>query len=935
MRLRLLASVAICVLLAVPVLAQEQTGILQGKVVDASGAVLPGVSVTISGPTILGGSRVAVTAGTGTYRLPTIPVGLYAVSFELSGFTTKVYKDVRIDANVTYTLDADLSVGALQTTVTVTGEAPTVDTAATAVDFTFTKDLMVNVPNARDVWDMVTQAPGVSVQGGLNVGGTETGKQLAFAGHGVDSRQNTYELNGADVTDNTNNGGSQFYFDVDSFDEMKVEVNSHGADVKTPGIVLNIVPKSGTNSLHGGGSFYFGNDKMQSNNVDSALMALGVTQASSLHLYSDVGFDLGGPIKHDKVWFYGAFRYQTTQNYITGTENANGTFPIDRTYLWYPSGKVNWQVTPKHNFSAYFNMAQKKRFDEGLSALNPVDTTWDQQGDPIARLFTFRDDWLPSSSLLVSVKVNIMNQGFELVGQPGVNPNTPATYDLATGAWSNNIPYTYGIEKSLRTVDATASYHVDQWLGGQHDLKFGFDLSDYAAWGNQGGTGAVTSYPGDYRMILNNGVPYEVTLYQSGVSWVLNPTRSAFVQDGWKLGRATVNLGVRWDWQANSLKASQAPSSPFFSQAISQPATGNLITWKTWSPRLGFIYDLTGSAKTLVKASYSRYAWNLWTNNGSTLTTTGDRSYTYLWNDLNGDGQFQYPGELGQLVSVVDPSTSPVTADPNLKPTVTNEFTAGVSHELAGNCSVGLTIMYRKDSNLTWVINPAIGPSDYTAVTGTDPLTGAPLTIYNISAADAALSPNYITNRPGFTQEYRGVELTFYRRLANNWQVVGSFTVGKNSYNYGPGSYQDPQDINLMDGQPIPTSLPYIGKLEGSYTFRKGVTLSGFYQYLSGTGYTRTVNSIDALGYSLNQGNVAVLSGPEDATRYPALNLLDLRVSYDLPLWKTHTSLILDVFNALNINTITNTNVLTGSEYGQVLAFVPPRIFRIGLTTHF
>ena len=171
--------------LAWPVEAQEQTGVLQGRVVDASGAVLPGVTVTVRGPTIIGGAIAAVTGDSGAFRVPTIPIGIYRVTFELAGFGTKAYDDVRIQASTTFTLDATLGVGGLAETITVSGASPIIDTAATDVGFTFTKELMDTVPNARDAWAMVAQAPGVTTST-VNVGGTQTGNQVTFRGHGVD-----------------------------------------------------------------------------------------------------------------------------------------------------------------------------------------------------------------------------------------------------------------------------------------------------------------------------------------------------------------------------------------------------------------------------------------------------------------------------------------------------------------------------------------------------------------------------------------------------------------------------------------------------------------------------------------------------------------------------------------------------------------------------
>jgi hypothetical protein len=937
------AAVLSCVLLcAAPAKGQEQTGTLQGKVADESGALLPGVTVTVSGPTIIGGTMTAVTGTSGTFRLPNIPIGTYTVTFELAGFGSKAYDGVRVQAGTTYTLDASLGVAAVAETITVSGESPIIETAATDVGFTFTRELMETVPNARDAWAMVAQTPGVTTST-VNVGGTQTGNQVAFRGHGVDPRQNTYILNGANVTDNTNNGASQFFFDVDSFEEMQVEINSHSAEVQTPGMVLNIVPKSGTNTVSGTGSIYYSDDNIQSDNVDDDLRALGVNRASNLHQYLDSGFDIGGPLIRDRVWFWGAYRYQEVENFITGTTNPDGSFPIDRTYLWYPSGKVNWKPVESHNLSAYFNMAQKKRFKRSLSPLRPVETTHDQQGAPIARLFTLRDDWTVTPKMLLSLKVNVMDQGFELKAQPGVDvQNTPARQDAATGVWADAPPNEFGIGKDLRSASAAISYYIDAGTG-QHDFKFGFDISRFRAFGNQGGSVAQTTYPADHRLIFFNDQPLEVFLFASGAQSVRNPARSAFAQDTWKFGRMTLNLGARWDWQANSLAGVTAPQSRFFPEPVTQEETSNLITWNTLAPRIGAIFDVAGDAKTLLKASYSRYYWQLWTDKGTLASVAGDRSLRHQWLDRNGDRRFTID-ELGTLLAIDDPATRPVTIDADLSPTKTDELTAGVTRELMADTSVTASFMYRKDTDLDWRINEELSPSDYSPVTGQDPGPdgqlgtgddGPSLVFYEVSAPKRLLSPNFITTREGFEQQYQGFEVTVHRRLVNRWQAVGSFTAGVQKENYRPGSFQNPQDIDKLDGTRIASSTPYVAKLMGSYMLPRNIMVSGFYQIVAGTHFTRMVNSTSALGRSLNQGNVAVLAGKRNEESYGALNLLDFRVSYDVPWSAARLALQFDIFNLFNTNTITNTQTLSGSAFGRVLEFVPPRIFRFGAKVRF
>ena len=918
-------------------LAQEQTGTLEGTVTDSSGAVIPDATVTVSGSTILGGSRTATTSQGGSYRLSFLPVGGYAVKFEHLGFATQLNKDVRVQADATFTLNATLSPSAVATEVEVVSSSPMIETAATDVTFSFNKDILDKVPNARDPWAIMNQSPGI-VSDTVNVGGSQTGNQPTFRGHGADPTQATYVFNGANVTDNTDNGGSQFYFDVDSFSEMQVQANAHGADVQTPGIVLNIVPKSGTNELHGSASFFYDNDNMEWSNIDAHLRSIGGTPSNQAR-YFDGGLEAGGPIIRNKLFIWGAYRYQDIERFITGATNPDGSHPIDKSVLWFPSAKLDWQVTSKHHFSTFFNMQQKERFNRGLSALVPVVSTWNQAGDPIARLFTFRDDWTITNKLVLSFKANIMDQGFSLAAQPSVNvAKTPTLYDLSTGAYADAPPYVYGIAKTLRAGGVSGSYYGSNFLGGSHELKFGFDINQSHVAGNQGG-GALYIYPGSAQLQFLKGVPAQVIVYAPGTESVSNPTTDLYIQDGWKLRRWRFDLGLRWDRQTNSLDAATAPASLYF-PAVTQAATGNLITWNTFAPRVGVIYDLTGKAKTLLKASYNRYYYQLWTNLGAEASTAGVRSYTYQWNPPAGDcvGGLATtsctfdPSQEGKLLSESDPALHPVTIDPNLKPTRTDEVIAGFSQELLPNLAVQATFIYRMDHDLTWLINPAITLSAYSPVTGTDPVTGKPLTFYALNPADVSLSPNFVTTRPGFSQQYEGFELQVIRRFTNRFQLTASYTGGVQKENYGLGSYLNPQDINFENGTRVPFSRPTIIKLIGSYQLPYNLMLAWSYGGYSGANYTRTVNSNSVLSTPLPQGNVGVLSGERDVNSYPFVNILDMRLSYDQKIGeKRKISYYMDIFNLLNINTIDSMQTITGSTYGDVLDYIPPRIARLGV----
>ena len=254
---------------------QTQTGTVEGSIVDGTGQVLPGVSVTLSGE---GGSEVAVSSGTGTYRFFAVSPGIYTLRFELGGFQTRIYEEVRVDIARTTGINVTLDLSTLEETVTVVGEAPLLDTKSTVIGATFDESLLEEVPSARDVWSLIEhQAPGVTTNR-LDVGGSETGLQAVFSSRGTSWGQNSYYLNGVNVSCPAALGASGYYYDYDSFEEIQVETGSHPASVNAPGVYLNMVTKTGSNEFTGAVGAFYQNDATQFDNFSSQLESQGATR---------------------------------------------------------------------------------------------------------------------------------------------------------------------------------------------------------------------------------------------------------------------------------------------------------------------------------------------------------------------------------------------------------------------------------------------------------------------------------------------------------------------------------------------------------------------------------------------------------------------------------------------------------------------------------
>ena len=294
----------------------SDTGSLRGRVADATGASLPGVTITATSPAVMGGSLTAVTSPDGVYRLPSLPPGVYEFKYELQGFKPVLVQGVRITVGIGLTIDKVLEVAALQETMTVVGESPIVDTRNTAGGATVTNEILENVPSSRDLWNTVQQVPGVVVPR-ENVGGFESTQLSSMSVHGSGASAVQHNLNGIDMTlmhqDNLGAG----YFSTDSYEEIQVTTTGISAEHSRGGLIINQVVKSGANSFRGLLGYYYEDDKTMASNIDDDLRARGVrTEGSPLDHLVDFSAQLGGPIWKDRIWFFEAFRQYNVYPYV-------------------------------------------------------------------------------------------------------------------------------------------------------------------------------------------------------------------------------------------------------------------------------------------------------------------------------------------------------------------------------------------------------------------------------------------------------------------------------------------------------------------------------------------------------------------------------------------------------------------------------------------
>ena len=294
MRLRaiVLAMVALFATSAIAS-AQSQTGEIFGKVTDGSGSVLPGVTVTLSGPSLLQ-PQTSITGGTGSYQFPRLEIGTYTVKFELTGFKTVVNEGVKVTVGFSAQINAQLGISTVQETITVTGQSPIVDTKEVGTKQTFTNELLQSIPSARDPWVILQQTAGVAMDR-ENVGGNMSGQQSNYVSRGGNPFNNKWSMDGIDITDMAATGSSPTYYDFDAFEEMTI--NTGGVDVtqQTGGVGINLVTKSGTDKFRGSSRFYVTDKSLEGQNITDAQRAQGASSGNPIQNIKDYGVEMGGP----------------------------------------------------------------------------------------------------------------------------------------------------------------------------------------------------------------------------------------------------------------------------------------------------------------------------------------------------------------------------------------------------------------------------------------------------------------------------------------------------------------------------------------------------------------------------------------------------------------------------------------------------------------
>jgi hypothetical protein len=822
-------------MVAVPGVTYGQAAIA-GAVRDPSGAPMLGVVVGASSPALIEKARETVTDGAGRYRIEDLRPGTYSVRFTLEGWTPLQRDGVELMGSFTATVDAELVPGVTQT-ITVTGDAPAVDTHSAKHEVTLTGDVVRSIPAAPTYNALLALLPGVVTSVNDTVTGTAT---TSFPFHGGRSNEGRLSLDGLTIgSPPAGNSATSYVIDVGNAVEVTFSTSGALGEAETAGVVMNIVPKSGGNVVHGSFFASASGPSLQSSNLNQALKTQGVAAATPFdHLY-DVSVSLGGPVVRERAWYFlDAHRGGSSKESTTVYYNLNAADPgqwlyapdfsrreySDRTFE-NASGRITWQVTPRHRVSGYWDAQVLCRTCTGATPglSEPQRVSPEAVGVLGRRLDVTQATWSAPLTSRLFLEAGFGGTFFG-VGNFERTPNP--TRDLirvleqcASGCAANgNIPGLVYRSQDF-SVAHTGSY---LWKGsvsyvtGTHSLKIGYQhtlMTDDRTWmtNNQNLT---------YR--FNNGEPNQLT--QSISPWVNNARAgwtAVFAQEQWTRDRLTLQGAVRFDRARSWFPAQQEGPSRFLPTPITIPETRGIDSYKDVTPRIGVAYDLLGTGRTAIKMNLGRYLESAgttglyaYTNPTLRLPQTtmvfGTAGVTRAWTDANHnfvpDCDLLNPGAQdrqaagGDLCGVLsDTSFGKHVLTTHFDPGVLDgwgvrpsDWSLGISlqQQIGPQSSVDVTYSRRWYRGFSVVDNRALEPSDLTPFSLLAPVDprlprGGGYVVsglYDVVPDKSGQIDNLVADSSRYgswSQYFNGIDATVNVRIGRRFIVVGGTSTGQ------------------------------------------------------------------------------------------------------------------------------------------------------------
>jgi hypothetical protein len=787
--------------------------------------------------------------------------------------------------------------------------------------------------------------PGV-VTGRLDVGGTEGMQQYNIEAFGSADSQKSFSIDGLKTNWGGGAGGSTMqYYGFEMYEEYNMQTASGTAESDVSGVYMNMVTKSGGNRFASDHNFYFMNDSLQGDNVDDDLrQRLGLAAGARTGAAGnpiDTSYDwsstLGGPIRRDKAWFFGALRRWRLDQFQIGARNADGSQAIDDNRIENYMGKATAQLASNTKASFMFNRNLKYRFHRrDAPFLFSEDKATVLQDQP-AQNYVAQVNQVLGGATVVDARFGRMWGVFPTRYQPEVTLNDIAIRDIVRNTQSNAAT-----EQSLNPnhryqVNATVNHFAANLGGGTHDFKLGLQLSwekmQYDRIRN-----------GDLFLETNDGVALRAQIANTPVesdhrleTWAL------FAQDRWSLGRLTMNFGVRLDGVKAYLPEQSSAAGTFVGARTFQKADVFDFSLNV-APRIGVSYDLLGTGRTALKAYYGRFYNQFGSEIPEVVNPNARFNANVPWNDANLNLALD-PGELN-LAAFTGFSGLFPRMDQDANRPYSDELNVGVDQQVMRDVALSVSYHRRQHRSGLGVVDVARPTSAYTPVSRsfTDPQRGPQtITVHALNPALATVRDRVITNADVLESDYDGVQFSVNKRMSNRWQLLAGLTLQSHTGFTHSGTFTNPTgspyftDLNdpnylLNRGDSaVFTDIPWTFTLAGSYQLPYEVMISGKYTARDGDPLDRRLTVT-----GLPQGSTDVYVQPRGDDRSETVNkFVDVRFAKRFNFGSTRLEGSLDVFNLLNANHVLLQNEVIGTTLGRPSRILAPRIVRFGVTARF
>ena len=992
--IRVASLLAVTLLLPVLVYAQSQ---FTGQVRDESGGILPGVLVEASSPALIEKSKTVITDEQGRYTIVDLRPGVYRVTFTLTGFSTVVRQEVELPSNFVATINAEMIVGSLAETITVSGQAPMVDVTQASRTDVVTRDMLDVLPTTRHVFSVSNMLPGIRFTT-PDIGGSRQMEQTNPRGHGVNGAQAQEAVDGMSTSSQESNI-VWTYVNDSVVQEVTVTTAAHPAEVQAGAMRMNMIPKDGGN-VFSGSVFLGGSDgSWQASNIDDYLRSQNVTRGNGIAHVQTFNGALGGPIKRNRLWFFVTARHASTDEVVANVgevivtpqgEQLRST--IDQ-YIRDALGRVTWQINQKNKFAAFFNRTWKRKGKDYGPGSDPRAGSY---RDPRTGKYavgqakytnTLSARWLleagyssPINHITIDNEPGISLPRYAASGQldpawlanarredSANNINPRCALSIGCRAWVSNGQDQRTIATGHRTV-ASVSY-----VTGTHNVKLGIDRS--FGWAR-----VYTERQADLIQSYQNNRPTSVTVFSTpGARDVfVNYDLGYYAQDSWTMKRLTLNIGLRVDNFRSMYEESSNPPGRFVPGRFF-PERRNIPNWNNdLAPRLSGAYDLFGNGRTALKASWSKYYERL-TGGFANTYAPGVQTETRNWFDCdlnaaktacsglvlptNSDDIAQ-DNEIGLSgTSNFGTTVSDRDMDPNIERQGDTEITATISHQLLRRLSVTAGWYHRTYQDLRQMDRTLITTSDYTSFTTPMPdisrdetLVGVidpheVLTVYNLNAAKRSVFNTAGVDKNVDDQSiYDGFDVTFNARLGGGTTLFGSWTVERNvsafcSIDDNPNGppvadlYTAASVSNggrFCDQRNFDVPFTHLFKVSGAYPIQWiGVDVGVIVQSYAGLARTITYQPPANLFPGGRTNTETIILNEPGSLYHPRYNQIDLNLKKNFRYGSKTYSGQIDFFNLLNGNAIFARQDAVGNSLGDVTTILQGRLIRLAFQMKF